>query len=141
LIKFAETDLLKCCGSRKWARAMAEHAFPNAKEVLATADSIWRGLTPQDWEEAFDAHVPIGDRTDLAESTPQLMERISQLATSYRERFDRPFVSTALGKNAAQILKFLEERLEHEPDAELRISAEQQLQITHNRLKRLLPRT
>ncbi len=141
MIKFAEADLLKCCGSRKWAVAMAEHAFPNAKEVMATADSIWRGLAREDWQEAFEANVPIGERTDLVEASPEIMEKISQLASAYLQRFDRPFVTTALGKNASQILKFLEERLAQEPEAELRIASEQQLQITHNRLKRLLSRT
>ncbi len=119
---------------------MAEHAFPNAKEVMATGDSIWRGLAPEDWREAFEAHVPIGERRDLAESTPEMMQQIAQLASLYAQRFDRPFVTTAVGRNAAQILKSLEERLENDAETELRATSEQQLQITHNRLKRLLPR-
>lgn len=119
---------------------MAEHAFPNAKEVIATADSIWWGLAREDWQEAFAANKPISDRTDLAEPMPETMETIRQLAHTYEERFGFPFVSTALGKTAGMILVSLQERLHHDAAVELRISAEQQLHIVHNRLKRLLPR-
>ena len=119
---------------------MAEHSFPNGKEVLATGDSIWRGLSPDDWREAFDAHPPIGDRADLAEATPQIMSALRQLAAHYQERFERPFVTTAAGKTAAQILQSLDDRLKNHPAAELRITCDQQLQITRNRLKRLLAR-
>ncbi len=140
LIKFSEADLLKCCGSRLWAKAMAEHAFPNVKELMATADSIWWGLSPKDWNEAFLANPAMGERTDLAEATPEIMAAVRQLAPEYQARFGQPFVATALGKTAAQILRSLQDRLGNDPAVELRTSAEQQLQVTHNRLKRLLPR-
>jgi len=119
---------------------MAAHSFPNAKEVMATANSIWWGLSPEDWQEAFAMQPPMGARTDLAEATPEVMVEIGQGEQLYEQRFGWPFVATALGKTAATVLRLLEERLQHEPAAELRISAEQQLQIAHNRLKRLLAR-
>jgi 2-oxo-4-hydroxy-4-carboxy-5-ureidoimidazoline decarboxylase len=140
LIKFAEADFLKCCGSRRWASAMAAHSFPNAKEVMATADSIWWGLSPEDWQEAFAMQRPMAARTDLSEATPSVMTEIVERAITYEQRFGWPFVATAVGKTATYVLRSLQERLPGEPAAELRVSAEQQLQITHNRLKRLLAR-
>ena len=119
---------------------MAAHSFPNAKEVMATANSIWWGLSPEDWQEAFALQPPMGARTDLAEATPEAMGEIEQGAQLYEQRFGWPFVASALGKTAATVLLSLQERLQHEPAVELRISAEQQLQIAHNRLKRLLAR-
>ena len=120
---------------------MAEHSFPNVKEVLATADSIWWGLKPEDWEEAFAALLPIGERTDLADSTPELMQQIRDAAMAYQERYGQRFVIRAIGKTAAQILQILQDRLESDGAGAMRANAEQCLQITHHRLKRLLPRS
>lgn len=83
---------------------------------------------------------PMGARTDLSDTTPAVMSEINEGAQLYEQRFGWPFVATALGKTAATVLRSLQERLQHETAAELRISAEQQLQIAHNRLKRLLAR-
>ena len=119
---------------------MAEHSFPNAKEVVATADSIWWGLAPEDWEEAFAALPPIGDRTDLAEATPEIMDQIRAASSAYRERFGFPFATSVIGKTAPQILLSLQERLERSESSALRANAEQALQVARNRLKRILPR-
>jgi 2-oxo-4-hydroxy-4-carboxy-5-ureidoimidazoline decarboxylase len=54
--------LLRCCGSRRWAGAMAaRRPFASAAELFATADEIWAGLDRADWLEAFAAHPRIGD--------------------------------------------------------------------------------
>ena len=56
----AEHELLRCCGSTRWARAMAgARPFTNLAAMAAQADKIWRGLGPDDWLEAFGAHPRI----------------------------------------------------------------------------------
>lgn len=144
MIKLAEADLLKCCGSKQWAREMAAHSFPNSKEVLATADSIWWGLKPEDWLEAFASHPRIGERTEQAwareEQNGAKHAEFKDANAQYEQRFGHIFIVCATGKSALEMLRALRDRLNNDPQTELRVAAQQQLEITHLRLKRILPR-
>ena len=68
------------------------------------------------------------------------MEEIRQTAAAYRERFGQPLVIRAAGKTSHQILRIMRDRVENDGPRALRSNAEETLQITHSRLKRLLPR-
>ena len=58
----AEREILPCCGSRAWARAMAEQRpFANEASLLAASDEIWRRFGRADWMEAFRSHPRIGE--------------------------------------------------------------------------------
>jgi OHCU decarboxylase len=148
MIKLGETDLLQCCGSTAWAREMAVHSFPNPKEVFATGDSIWWSLSPVDWKEAFRAHPKIGERamhdwsreeqSAARHASEELHAELRELNRLYEDRFGYIFIICANGRNAASILDSLRARLNRDPDLELKTAAEEQLQITHLRLKRLL---
>jgi OHCU decarboxylase len=150
MIKIAEADLLKCCGSVRWAHEMAAHSFPNSKEVLATADSVWWSLAAADWLEAFQVHPRIGERGEnrwsqeeqqaARHASHDTMGELREANRLYEERFGFIFIVCATGKSADQILRMLRDRMEHEAETELRIAAEQQRQIAHLRLKRLLTR-
>ena len=150
MIKIAEADLLKCCGSLRWAHEMASHSFPNAKEVFATADGIWWSLSPSDWLEAFQAHPRIGERTESrwareeqsgARQAPQeVTAELREANRLYEDRFGFIFIVCATGKSAEQMLRLLRDRLDNDVQAEIRIAAEQQRKITHLRLKRVLTR-
>src|SRR5262249_24657996 len=60
---------LRCCGSMRWAQAMAEaRPFVSAAALVDAADRIWAGLNAADWLEAFAAHPRIGDTS--AEPSP-----------------------------------------------------------------------
>ena len=57
----AESELLKCCGSTRWARQLAaSRPFPDVEELMTVAERIWWNLGEQDWLEAFRAHPRIG---------------------------------------------------------------------------------
>lgn len=150
MIRIAEADLLKCCGSTRWAREMAAHSFPNPKEVLATADSVWWSLTPADWMEAFSAHPRIGERSESKWSQEEqqaarhashdTLAELREMNGRYEKRFGYIFIVYATGKSADQMLRMLRDRIDNDPETELRIAAEQQRQITHLRLKQLLTR-
>src|SRR5436190_23856029 len=63
----AEAEFLKCCGSRRWARAMAgARPFANAAAILASANTLFDQLTPDDWLEAFLSHPRIGEKKAAA---------------------------------------------------------------------------
>jgi 2-oxo-4-hydroxy-4-carboxy-5-ureidoimidazoline decarboxylase len=148
MIRIKESDLLLCCGSTAWAREMAAHSFPNAKEVFATGDSIWWSLTPDDWREAFRAHPKIGDRAthqwsreeqaSARHATDATLAELRELNQVYEERFGYIFIICANGRSVHSILEALKARLRNTPEVEIKIAAGQQLEITHLRLKRLI---
>jgi OHCU decarboxylase len=148
MIRIKESDLLLCCGSTAWAREMAAHSFPNPKEVFATGDSIWWSLPPEDWLEAFRAHPKIGERAthqwsreeqaSARHASENTLHQLRDLNKTYEERFGYIFIVFANGRGAHSILETLKVRMNNSPETELRIAAEQQLEITHLRLKRIL---
>ncbi|HEX7418363.1 MAG TPA: 2-oxo-4-hydroxy-4-carboxy-5-ureidoimidazoline decarboxylase, partial [Thermoanaerobaculia bacterium] len=60
-------DLLSCCGSLKWAEAIAKaRPFAHWDDLTALADRIWSRLGSEDWLEAFRAHPRIGQNVILS---------------------------------------------------------------------------
>src|SRR5690348_17136469 len=58
----AVREFLRCCGSARWARAMAAaRPFASRSTVDTAADTIFDTLGPADWLEAFAAHPRIGE--------------------------------------------------------------------------------
>jgi OHCU decarboxylase len=67
----AERELLRCCGSTRWAREMAAaRPFDDADAMVRTSDQIWSSLDRADWLEAFAAHPRIGNQTAAPAATP-----------------------------------------------------------------------
>src|SRR6185437_13892566 len=59
----AESEFLKCCGSRKWASSMvAARPFDIAQAMFDEADARFASLSDQDLLEAFRAHPKIGEK-------------------------------------------------------------------------------
>ncbi len=127
---------------------MAEHSFPNPKEVFATADSIWWSLEPEDWLEAFRAHPRIGENSDsqwsreeqhgARHASHETLVALREANHQYEDRFGFVFLICATGKTADQMLRALKQRLGNDQATEIRVSAGEQREITHLRLKRLL---
>ena len=58
----AVREFLRCCGSARWARAMAAaRPFASRSTVDTAADTIFDTLASADWLEAFAAHPRIGE--------------------------------------------------------------------------------
>jgi allantoicase len=144
----AEADLLACCGSRAWARLMAEaRPFRDVRQVKENSDRLWWSLRREDWLEAFASHPQIGERGDqrsqreqagAQEAPPEILQRLSQGNLLYRQKFGHIFIVCASGKSAAEMLTALHERLSNDSETELRVAAEEQRKITNLRLERLL---
>jgi OHCU decarboxylase len=146
----AEAEFLKCCGSTLWARRMAEERpFHDLQQLLAQGDAEWWALDPEDWLEAFSRHPKIGERAAARSWSEQEQagaksaddETRQQLAAANREyesRFGHIYIVCATGKTADEMLSLCRERLSNDPDAELRVAAEEQRRITHLRLRKLL---
>jgi allantoicase len=144
----AEAALLACCGSRLWVRQMARsRPFREISEIKDTADRIWWSLGREDWLEAFAAHPRIGEKGSRWSEEEQAGARGAEAETlaalvaanrTYESRFDHIFIVCATGKSAGEMLALLQERLGNDPEAELRIAAEEQRKITQLRMEKLL---
>jgi allantoicase len=144
----AATALRACCGSRAWARTVAENRpFRSLDDLKEKSDRIWLGLGREDWLEAFAAHPRIGEKGSRWSEAEQAGARGADAETLaalveanrlYETRFDHIFIVCATGKNAAEMLALLRVRLDENPETELRVAAEEQRKITRLRLEKLL---
>jgi OHCU decarboxylase len=153
----AEAELLKCCGSTAWACGVAaRRPFRDAGELLRVADEVWTNLESDDWLEAFSHHPKIGERQSATGQTRKeqgwseqeqagvgaadaaARAELAELNRAYAEKFGYIFIVCATGKSPEQILASLRSRLAHDAAAEIKHAAEEQRQITHLRLRKLL---
>lgn len=145
----AETALLTCCGSRAWARRMAAgRPFRDRADLVKMSDGIWWSLGSEDWLGAFRAHPRIGERggrwatqeqAGTRGARPEVLSELAEANQRYESRFGHIFIVCATGKSALEMLTLLQERFGNDPDAELRVAAEEQRKITNLRLEKLLP--
>ena len=155
----AETELLKCCGSARWAHALvARRPFGGAPEVFAAADEVWWSLSERDWLEAFAAHPRIGggraraegaqhaqaagwseeEQSGARDAAQATLDELAAANRAYEARFGYIFIVCATGKTADEMLALLRARLANEADRELRTAAAEQSKITRLRLEKLL---
>jgi OHCU decarboxylase len=153
----AENEFLKCCGSTRWARRMAEERpFESVAKLAETAERIWWSLEPQDWLEAFHSHPKIGEKKAAAVTSDQsarwseaeqaavndaasaTLQQLAELNRQYEQKFGYIFIVCATGKTSEEMLEILRERLGNEPDQELRNAAAEQAKITQLRLNKLI---
>lgn len=155
--KQAEAEFLKCCGARKWALEMAKtrpfHSFEN---LLNEADRVFAQLDQEDWLEAFRAHPKIGEKKAAVAQTSQAqqwsageqsgieraaektVEALAAANLEYERRFGFIFIVCATGKSSEEMLALLTERMQNDPETELKAAAEEQRKITHLRLEKLI---
>ena len=146
----AEEELLKCCGSQRWARAVAaRRPFKTKEDLHRTAEIEWLKLKYPDWLEAFSHHPRIGERAKAqgfakqeqsgtagaADGTLLSLESLNRL---YEEKFGFVFLIFATGKSADEMLGALQRRLQNGRDVELKNAVGEQAKITRLRLEKLL---
>lgn len=153
----AEGELMKCCGSRRWAQDVAAaRPFVDEDQLLDAADLSWWSLEETDWLEAFSHHPQIGEtkseRPQTAEASrwseeeqsgtrgadAEVARSLASANRAYLQKFGYIFIVCATGKSSSDMLALLQQRLPNDPATELRIAAEEQRRITHLRLRRLL---
>jgi OHCU decarboxylase len=153
----AAREVLDCCGSSAWARQLAERRpFPDESSLIAASDQIWNGLQPADWEEAFSKHPRIGERKALkaastqsavwsseeqqsaAGASEEIQSAVVEANRAYEERFGRIFIICATGRSANGMLEILRSRMHNDEATELRVSTEEQREITNIRLRKWL---
>lgn len=146
----AEQELLKCCASQRWAKAMtARRPFKSKDDLQTAAEQEWWKLKYPDWLEAFSHHPRIGDRakaqgfakqeqsgaSGASDATLLSLESLNRL---YEEKFGFVFLIFATGKSADEMLGALQRRLQNGRDVELKNAVGEQAKITRLRLEKLL---
>jgi 2-oxo-4-hydroxy-4-carboxy-5-ureidoimidazoline decarboxylase len=153
----AEQEILACCGSKGWARAVAaQRPLKDEASLVAVADETWWNLGTADWVEAFDTHPRIGERKaplfasaqsvtwsaqeqrNVAAAGDAIQLALAEGNREYERRFNRVLIVCVTGKSAPEILEILQRRLRNDDATELRESAEEQRKITYIRLKKWL---
>jgi 2-oxo-4-hydroxy-4-carboxy-5-ureidoimidazoline decarboxylase len=155
----ARAEFLKCCGSHRWADAMAaRRPFADNASLAAAADDLWSAASRDDRLEAFAAHPKIGadvaalrarfahtatwssqEQGGMSGAAEATIQRLAELNRVYDKRFGHIFIVCATGKSADEMLAILESRIDNRPEDELRIAAEEQRKIMHLRLAKLCP--
>ena len=148
-------NLLHCCGSLIWAHKMStSRPFPSEVSLHENADLFWSEASYEDKLEAFDAHPRIGNQ-EIGSSTPHEKwsaqeqqgvgdasdERLADFRAKnleYEQKFGFTFIVCATGKSADEMYDLLTQRLERSLDEEAEEASEQQRQIMHLRLDKLL---
>jgi OHCU decarboxylase len=153
----AEVAFLQCCGSTKWAQKMAKkRPYRDFGELCKAADRVWLPLRREDWLEAFSRHPKIGERAATSSTgahaqewsqqeqssatgvRPDVLVELTEANRAYAKQFGYIFIVCATGKTSEEMLALLNQRLQNDANAELRIAAEEQRRITRLRLEKLL---
>jgi 2-oxo-4-hydroxy-4-carboxy-5-ureidoimidazoline decarboxylase len=151
----AEAEVIACNGSTAWARGLGRgRPYVDEEAVYAAADKVWRGLTQEDWLEAFATHPRIGERHAVASAKALAWSGSEQKAAmagdefeaqllaegnrEYEAKFGRTFLICASGRSKREILEVLKARMSSTEEEEMNEAAEQQRQITRLRLAKWL---
>lgn len=153
----ASAALLRICGSRRWVEAMlADRPFREEAAVLAAAGKAWRGLSRDDWLEAFSHHPRIGERnlaqakfaataaqssreqSGMAAATDEQRAEFTRLNAEYEAKFGHVFLICASGRSAAEMLSEIRRRIERTAAEELAQAGVEQEAIVKLRLERML---
>ena len=149
----ASATVRPCVDIDSWAEAVVGgRPYDAVADLLAVADLQARTWSPAEVDKALADHPRIGERhagggtsaelsgQEQAGVDPHDLEVQRRLAAgnaAYEERFDRVFLVRAAGRDAEEILALLDQRLTHDPETELAVTAGQLREIALLRLEGL----
>ena len=146
----AERDLLGCCASGSFAKAITDgRPYPGPAALLTAVDAVFSVLSWDDLMESVNAHPRIGDRvpaggqsaaeqSGVASAGDQVRQALADGNLAYERRFGHVFLICASGLSAQDMLDQLRARLGHDAETERAVVREELLKITRLRLTKLL---
>ncbi|WP_461008689.1 2-oxo-4-hydroxy-4-carboxy-5-ureidoimidazoline decarboxylase [Streptomyces capparidis] len=144
----AEAALLACCGSRRWARRIARHRpYPDLDALLAAAAEASYDLTAGDLAEALaeESGVPQPLLHPGASVYRAAETALRAAHAAYESRFGHVFVVHLDDLPSDQILDrvltALRTRLNHSPEEERPVAAEELRRVAGARLAHLVTTT
>ena len=143
----AVEELIKCCGSIRWALMVAQQRpFKDGAALYEAAAKAWAECGATDWLQAFSQHPRIGDaqairragseQSQVAAASDETLWALERANREYERKFGHIFIVCAAGRSAEQMLQLVAERLGNDPENELRIAAMEQARITQLRLRK-----
>jgi 2-oxo-4-hydroxy-4-carboxy-5-ureidoimidazoline decarboxylase len=149
--ELARQQLLVCCSSARWAAEVASgRPYGSADELLASSDAAMAGLAPADLEQALAGHPRIGERrgevgqraaseqAGVLTADPATIQALAEGNEEYERRFGHIYLVGATGRNAADLLALLRERLGNDPGTEWGVVRRELGKINRIRLAKLL---
>jgi len=146
-----------CCVAPNWVNAMVSaRPFTSEQHVYESAQSIWQGLTSEDYLAAFEGHPQIGDvstlkakfantahkagdeQSGMQVASEDVLQEMMALNKAYLEKFGFIFIVCATGKSALEMRTLIQARIDNDKTTELAIAAAEQAKITKIRLEKLL---
>jgi 2-oxo-4-hydroxy-4-carboxy-5-ureidoimidazoline decarboxylase len=145
----AEKELLTCCASPAFARAVAAgRPYPDRDALIAAADAALRALSWADVSDALAAHPRIGERPAGADRESAWSRReqsgidagdeLVAANKAYEERFGHVFLIFATGKDRDQVLASARARLGNDDATEREVVHGELRKIALLRLGRLV---
>ncbi|MCK1795584.1 2-oxo-4-hydroxy-4-carboxy-5-ureidoimidazoline decarboxylase [Streptomyces sp. XM4193] len=146
----ARTELLRCCGSRRWASRLAAHRpYPDTQSLLAAADEASYDLSAEDIGEALAGEAANGGPEHLLAPTdrPGVLAAHTALRAAlakYESEFGHAFVICLDELPPAErldgMLAALGRRLYATQDEERAATADELRRLARGRLLRLVVR-
>ncbi|MGW1028104.1 2-oxo-4-hydroxy-4-carboxy-5-ureidoimidazoline decarboxylase [Streptomyces sp. NPDC002577] len=141
----AESALLTCCGSLRWARRLAAHRpFPDLESLLAAADEAAYDLTPAEVLQALAAESAHQPETGSGTALRTAQTALRAAHTAYESRFGHAFVicldDVAPEETLGQLLAAIRARLNNDPEDERVQAADELRGLARGRISHLVHR-
>ena len=146
----AEQEVLACCESRSFAKAVVGgRPYPDPAALRDAVNAAFTSLNWDDIVEAMNAHPRIGDRVQsggwsaaeqsgAASASDVVRQGLLDGNLAYEQRFGHVFLICASGLSGQDMLDQLRARLDNDPEAERAVVRAELLKITQLRLTKLL---
>ena len=146
----AERDVLGCCASGSFAKAITDgRPYPGPGALQSAVDAAFCALSWDDIVESMNAHPRIGDRvpaggqsaaeqSGAASASDQVRQALAEGNLAYERRFGHVFLICASGLSGQDMLDQLRARLGHDTDTERAVVRQELLKITRLRLTKSL---
>ena len=146
----AERDVLACCASGTFAKAIAGgRPYRDPAALQHAVDAEFTALSWEDIVESMNAHPRIGERTaaagwsaaeqsGAAAASDEVRRDLAEGNVAYEERFGHLFLICASGLSGPEMLNQLRARLRNDHDAERAVVRAELRKITKLRMEKLL---
>jgi len=144
----AADQVFEALGPDDWLEAFAAHPRIGERAVASpTPPGGDPGPAAGASEQALGASAPTpgaswsrAEQAGVGDADPSVLAALAEGNLAYERRFGHVFLVFASGRRAEDLLAALHQRLDNDPDMELRVAAAEQRKITGLRLDRLVGR-
>jgi 2-oxo-4-hydroxy-4-carboxy-5-ureidoimidazoline decarboxylase len=144
----AERDVLACCASGAFAKAIVDgRPYEGPAALQAAIDAAFAALSWDDIVEGMNAHPRIGERSagpsaaeqsGAAAASEEVRTALAEGNLAYAKRFGHVFLICATGLSGQEMLDQLRLRLKNDQYSERAVVRQELLKITRLRMTKLL---